>query len=483
MKRTLVILLALALLTFGLAITNTQAATLCVNPGGTGGCYSSIQAAVNAAASSGDTINVSAGTYVEQVVITKSLTLVGAGTSSTTIQAPAGIPPASNPDSVIVKISGAGVSADLSGFNVSGPGPSGCGSILAGVFVRDNAFANIHDNKIVDVRDSTLSGCQNGIGILIGRALWSTTGSATISNNTLQTYQKGGIVVSGAGSDATITGNAVVGIGATSLIAQNGIQISGGATGTVTGNTVSGHSYTPFTWSSAGILPYAGSSVNTSGNTLTENQVGIYVVDTAGIYNADTIHASGAGTGSPGFWGIIIDSPPPSKQPSPFPDVATTSVGRAPRLVSASQTVTVTNSTLTGDNTNAGTGLEVDGGFGDLNINLVAKNNFVTNWGTGFMLYQCVSSCTASSILTATVSYNSITTNTVGLNNPTGLVVDATRNWWGSGAGPGGGQVLGNATISPWLCLGVDTQPATPGFQPNTAPCWANRYFFPLISR
>lgn len=55
----------------------SSAATLCVNPGGTGGCFSSIQAAVNAAMP-GDTINVAAGTYTEQVQINKTLTLKGA---------------------------------------------------------------------------------------------------------------------------------------------------------------------------------------------------------------------------------------------------------------------------------------------------------------------------------------------------------------------------------------------------------------------
>lgn len=52
------------------------AATLCVNPGGKSGCKSSISAAV-AAASAGDTIQVASGTYKEDVVITKSLSLVG----------------------------------------------------------------------------------------------------------------------------------------------------------------------------------------------------------------------------------------------------------------------------------------------------------------------------------------------------------------------------------------------------------------------
>ncbi len=56
-----------------------QAATLCVNPRGTGTCFSSIQAAVDAA-HDGDTIKVAPGTYAEQVMIDgKSVTIRGAG--------------------------------------------------------------------------------------------------------------------------------------------------------------------------------------------------------------------------------------------------------------------------------------------------------------------------------------------------------------------------------------------------------------------
>lgn len=54
---------------------SAHAATRCVNPGGTGGCYSTISAAV-AAAAARDTINVAPGVYKEQVTITKALSLV-----------------------------------------------------------------------------------------------------------------------------------------------------------------------------------------------------------------------------------------------------------------------------------------------------------------------------------------------------------------------------------------------------------------------
>ena len=83
--------LALALvLLFSLVATiapsgTAKAATLCVNPGGTGVCNGSIQVAIDAAdPTGGDTIIIAPGIYNEHdVTINKSLTIQGAGATST----------------------------------------------------------------------------------------------------------------------------------------------------------------------------------------------------------------------------------------------------------------------------------------------------------------------------------------------------------------------------------------------------------------
>ncbi|MFA7310082.1 MAG: right-handed parallel beta-helix repeat-containing protein, partial [Candidatus Paceibacterota bacterium] len=246
-------------------------------------CYATIQAATDAVAAGG-TVMVAAGTYQEQVSISKDIHLVGSGIGSTVIQAPATMVDTGFGLNVVV-VKGSGVQAEINGLTVAGPGPSACGSIGAGIFVGDGADANIHDNSITDIRDSSLSGCQNGQGIYVGRHSLSTSGTATISDNVITGYQKGGVVVSNAGSSATINHNMVTGVGATNQIAQNGIQISDGATGSITNNTVSGnecdYSSCGSDWytqtQSAGIMAVdSAGSIEISGNSISDNDMGIY---------------------------------------------------------------------------------------------------------------------------------------------------------------------------------------------------------------
>ena len=71
---------------FAASSQNAAAATHCVSPGGSGGCYPTISIAVSHAAAH-DSINVAAGTYKEDVVIGKPLSLIGAGAGASVIDA------------------------------------------------------------------------------------------------------------------------------------------------------------------------------------------------------------------------------------------------------------------------------------------------------------------------------------------------------------------------------------------------------------
>ncbi|RLE32527.1 PPXXXP-CTERM sorting domain-containing NosD-like protein, partial [Candidatus Acetothermia bacterium] len=77
----------LLVLTVGIVLLGAVSAwanDLYVDPMGTGGAYTSIQAAIGDAVD-GDTIHVAAGTYNEDVRIDKSLTLVSVDGKDTTI--------------------------------------------------------------------------------------------------------------------------------------------------------------------------------------------------------------------------------------------------------------------------------------------------------------------------------------------------------------------------------------------------------------
>jgi parallel beta-helix repeat protein len=241
-----------------------------------------IQTAINFA-NAGETITVEAGTFVEQLSITKSLTLIGAGAGLSVIQSPSVLAVDTYGARDIVFINGGGVSVDLSGFTITGPGPAGGDFINYGIFVAGGATANIHDNIISAVRDPIFSGSQHGVGIQVGRNAYSTTGTATITNNVIVDYQKNGITVDGSGSSATIKGNTVTGAGPTGVIAQNGIQISRGASAILDGNTVSGNVYSPGTTSSTGVMLFQSGNVQVLNNNLSQNDLNLYSYSTGSV--------------------------------------------------------------------------------------------------------------------------------------------------------------------------------------------------------
>lgn len=163
------------------------------------------------------------------------------------------------------------------------------GAKYFGVLVDDGS-ASVTGATIHDIGDSPLfDGAQHGVGIYFTNGA---TGS--VENSTVDNYQKGGIVASGNGTNVTISGNTVTGLGPVNFIAQNGIQVSYGAVGTVRGNNISDNFYTgtvgvgpnsggqnPPGWQyiSAGLLLYqAGPGTDNSMNHFSANQRNVAVV-------------------------------------------------------------------------------------------------------------------------------------------------------------------------------------------------------------
>lgn len=240
--------------------------TNCTTPG-----FNSIQAAVTAS-SPGDTIVVCDGVYEEKVSIARSLTLLGSGNS--VIDAPSS--PAQLGD--LVEIVGKTTVVTMSGFIVSGPGPSGCASIQAGIRVRDAATLDLSFSRITDIRDvepstGSFSGCQNGEGIRVGsRGGVGGPGNATIDNVIVQDYQKNGITISGAGTTARVTNSTISGGGPTAVIAQNGVQISAGALGHVSNSVIRNHDYTPNSFFACGLLFFDAGGVDDDDNVYWGNE-------------------------------------------------------------------------------------------------------------------------------------------------------------------------------------------------------------------
>jgi hypothetical protein len=281
--------------------------TSCAHPG-----YTSVQAAVDAA-NTGDTVYLcGANTYSEQVILNKSITLTG--DKGATIQAPTSFPatPLSRlpaqfsadnlfvPQAIVI-VWGAHVNVTMSRLIVAGtlPGNGGCAEQEFGILVIAGASASLSKDTVQDVRDANtaLAGCQFGVGIQVGREYWPTAdfstfkvenfvGHADIDNTTVTSYQKNGITIDGPGSTADVDDSTVNGFGRDAIygaiIAQNGIQMSRGAKGTIDDSTVTGNSYTGTApASSTGILIYGGcgdplvTNVTVKENKLINNDVGI----------------------------------------------------------------------------------------------------------------------------------------------------------------------------------------------------------------
>jgi nitrous oxidase accessory protein NosD len=249
----------------------------------------SIEAAVEAAPP-GATINVCPGTYIEQVSFEpddNGTTIRSIVRRAAVIKAPLTIVTNIVDEQAIVHVNGA-TGIRILAFTITGPSPTPCNGIHYGVWVENNGSGTIDDNHITDIRDEDpasldppLSGCQNGVGIHVGRKYFDgpTVGAATITRNLIDRYQKNGMTVDNVGSSATIIGNRVKGWGPTPAIAQNGIQISRGAYGNVRNNEVSDNIYTGPAMavaSSAGILLYGAPPADPSpapGTTVADNYV------------------------------------------------------------------------------------------------------------------------------------------------------------------------------------------------------------------
>jgi hypothetical protein len=291
--------------------------------------YATIQSAVTAAeavktgTSPAPRIEVCPGTYYEQVTITRGVRLERAHVpaiqgaavvelptspvnSQTNCQAKdsAGQLPQSVIEICAAKAGGvntADVSVSISHITVQGNWGSVCNNNLYDVLVEGGATLSLTDSVVEQAGAFPLNGCQGGVGVQVGYAPTGQVGHARLSYDTIGGYQKNGVTIDGSGSTARIADVSVTGAGPTSQIAQNGIQISFGATGAITGSIITGNNYTGAGEASAdGILVYGGGGavcgtgkhsalsrkVRIVGNTLVNNDIGVQLFNVNKTCNA-----------------------------------------------------------------------------------------------------------------------------------------------------------------------------------------------------
>ena len=248
------------------------------------GDQTTIQAAINAA-SSGDTINVAAGTYTEQILIQKSINLLGAGKSTTIIKAPVTrtdtVTQGSTWDYIVAAYPTTGtIDVRIEGFTIdadSQPKTGGTAGLI-GVFFRNvsDTDAGLYSNTIQNFSDNLYESW--GVRVYGNSDI-------TIDDNTLTDYTRDGIDVNG-DDGLAVDPNVVVSnndlTGRTDTYAPlNGIQIGYGATGTISGNTIRDHTRSS-DWAAVGILVISSDGITVSGNTIENCFYGILLTNSDG---------------------------------------------------------------------------------------------------------------------------------------------------------------------------------------------------------
>ncbi len=264
--------------------------------------FTTISLAVTAAPITGSTtILVCPGIYAEQVLITKKITLKGvaSGGSNASIIAPPSGGLVANATSTFPGPSGVAyleamvlvqnTTATIEDLTLDATGnDTTCGQDPVGIFYQ-NADGTITRNNVLHVQVVGGFGCQGGLGIYVESGSTISNGppnpsaaansTVTISYNNVQDYDKNGITANGDGTNVkvTVTYNTVIGAGAVSDNAQNGIQLWGANNSTVNYNVLDGDWYTVPGTAATGILVISSESPTISNNTISNTNVGIYL--------------------------------------------------------------------------------------------------------------------------------------------------------------------------------------------------------------
>lgn len=398
--------------------TPCVAATLCVSPKPKSGCSATIGAAV-AAAKPNDVINVAEGTYHENVVVTKSLSLIGDGSEDTVIDA-------------------TGLS---NGIDVDGHHNAGLNHVVVmgftvrnanfqGILVTDSSFVTISNNTVTG-NDKSLQPFHTGGPVCPGLPAYFVQGEgfdcgegihlsgvdhSTVANNVVR-KNAGGILVSddtGANHDNLISGN---------IVQDNPYDC---------GITLASHHFEMAPNSNAGVYHNTISGNNSSRNGLATGEgagVGIFAGPPgARDYGNVVINNTLTGNGLPG---VTMHSH------SPF---------------QALNDNLIVGNTISGNGPDSDPGTKVPAG-------IVVFSATGAPPITGTVISQNVIKDEGIDIAILTpgsvdVHFNSLFGDT-GISNLGSGAVNATLNWWKCSGGPGANgcsNISGaGVTVAPWL--------------------------------
>lgn len=321
----IILVLLLGLTTLG--TSSAYAFGMCVHPTGAGGCFTSIQAAVDAA-NDGASILIWKGTYVEQVtIIGKNLTLLGK--PGAVVRAPASM------EDTLSSVAGTEgrpiILVNNADITIRGLVVDGANSAEANPFMQGIAFINadgtIRGNTVKDVGFGTPTlpviddfPIYMGEGIVVVNFDPSPR-TVTVMENWVSGYNSSGITVFAEAdpNDPTLSNltvhvikNTVVGAGPTDAIDQWGIFFGGynfadaqySITGSIKGNRIKNQvTVAPYPYPGIGILSLSTANVEISGNEV-ENVNAGFIANQA--YGAQVTYnkisgPSGNPTGSTGL--------------------------------------------------------------------------------------------------------------------------------------------------------------------------------------